>query len=75
MASLEDMIRSAVPDGNIAKPLMLALVGLLASEVGAPDHPVRAQVRDLHLAKAPAAACSTGWAVYWASCRTADLPT
>jgi hypothetical protein len=31
MASLEDMIRSAVPDGNIAKPLMLALVGLLAS--------------------------------------------
>ena len=31
MANLEDMIRSAVPDGNIAKPLMLALVGLLAS--------------------------------------------
>jgi uncharacterized protein YidB (DUF937 family) len=31
MAGLEDTIRSAVPDGNIAKPLMIALVGLLAS--------------------------------------------
>ena len=31
MAGLEDMIRSAVPDGNIAKPLLLGLVALLAS--------------------------------------------
>ncbi|SRR5579871_261163 len=31
MAGLEDMIRSSVPDGNIGKPLMLALVALLAS--------------------------------------------
>jgi uncharacterized protein YidB (DUF937 family) len=31
MASLEDTIRNAVPGGNIAKPLMLALLGLLAS--------------------------------------------
>jgi uncharacterized protein YidB (DUF937 family) len=31
MASPEDTIRSAVPGGNIAKPLMLALVALLAS--------------------------------------------
>jgi uncharacterized protein YidB (DUF937 family) len=31
MAGLEDIIRSSVPGGNIAKPLMLALVGLLAS--------------------------------------------
>jgi uncharacterized protein YidB (DUF937 family) len=31
MASLEDMIRSSAPGGNIAKPLMLALFGLLAS--------------------------------------------
>lgn len=31
MAGLEDIIRSAVPEGNIAKPLLLALVGLLAS--------------------------------------------
>jgi uncharacterized protein YidB (DUF937 family) len=31
MANLEDMINSAVPGGGIAKPLMLALLGLLAS--------------------------------------------
>ena len=31
MAGLEDIIRSAAPGGNIAKPLMLALLGLLAS--------------------------------------------
>jgi uncharacterized protein YidB (DUF937 family) len=31
MAGLEDMLRSAVPDGNIGKPLMLALGALLAS--------------------------------------------
>jgi len=31
MASLEDTIRSAAPGGNIAKPLLLALIALLAS--------------------------------------------
>jgi uncharacterized protein YidB (DUF937 family) len=31
MANLEDTIRAAVPGGNIAKPLMLALLALLAS--------------------------------------------
>jgi uncharacterized protein YidB (DUF937 family) len=31
MAGLEDMIRSSVPDGNIGKPLMLALLALFAS--------------------------------------------
>jgi uncharacterized protein YidB (DUF937 family) len=31
MASLDDMIRNAIPGGNIAKPLMIALLGLLAS--------------------------------------------
>jgi uncharacterized protein YidB (DUF937 family) len=31
MSNLEDMINSAVPGGSIAKPLMLALLGLLAS--------------------------------------------
>jgi uncharacterized protein YidB (DUF937 family) len=31
MAGLEDMIRSSVPGGNIAKPLLLALLALLAS--------------------------------------------
>jgi uncharacterized protein YidB (DUF937 family) len=31
MAGLEDTIRSAVPGGNVGKPLMLALVALLAS--------------------------------------------
>ncbi len=33
MGNLDDTIRSAVPGGNIAKPLMIALVGLLASGV------------------------------------------
>jgi uncharacterized protein YidB (DUF937 family) len=31
MAGLNDMIRSAFPGGNVAKPLMLALGALLAS--------------------------------------------
>jgi uncharacterized protein YidB (DUF937 family) len=31
MPGLEDTIRAAVPGGNIGKPLMLALVGLLGS--------------------------------------------
>ena len=31
MADLEDIIRSSVPDGNIAKPLLLGLLSLLAS--------------------------------------------
>ena len=31
MANLDDTFRSAVPGGNIAKPLMIALLGLLAS--------------------------------------------
>jgi uncharacterized protein YidB (DUF937 family) len=33
MVGLEDRIRSAVPGGNIGKPLMLALLALLASGV------------------------------------------
>jgi uncharacterized protein YidB (DUF937 family) len=33
MAGLEDMFRRAVPGGNISKPLMLALLALLASGV------------------------------------------
>jgi uncharacterized protein YidB (DUF937 family) len=31
MASVEDSIRSAVPGGNLGKPLMIALLALLAS--------------------------------------------
>jgi hypothetical protein len=31
MASLEDTIHSAVPGGSVGKPLMLALLALLAS--------------------------------------------
>jgi hypothetical protein len=33
MAGLNDMIRSAFPDGNVGKPLMLALGALLASGI------------------------------------------
>jgi uncharacterized protein YidB (DUF937 family) len=31
MANLDDIMRNAVPGGSIAKPLMIALLGLLAS--------------------------------------------
>jgi hypothetical protein len=31
MSGLEDMLRSSAPGGNIGKPLMLALLALLAS--------------------------------------------
>jgi uncharacterized protein YidB (DUF937 family) len=31
VAGLDDIIRNALPGGNIAKPLMIALLGLLAS--------------------------------------------
>jgi uncharacterized protein YidB (DUF937 family) len=31
MAGLDDLIRSAVPGGNVGKPIMLALLALLAS--------------------------------------------
>jgi uncharacterized protein YidB (DUF937 family) len=31
MANLDDIVRNAVPGGSIAKPLMIALLGLLAS--------------------------------------------
>jgi hypothetical protein len=31
MANLDDMIRNAVPGGNLAKPLLIALLGLLGS--------------------------------------------
>ena len=33
MAGLEDLIRSSAPGGSIGKPLMLALLALLASGV------------------------------------------
>jgi len=33
MAGLEDLIRSSAPGGGIGKPLMLALLALLASGV------------------------------------------
>jgi uncharacterized protein YidB (DUF937 family) len=47
MGMLDDMIGSAVPQGSVAKPLMLALMALLAS--GA-----------LHRSAAPAAPASAG---------------
>jgi uncharacterized protein YidB (DUF937 family) len=31
MANVDDIIRNAIPGGNITKPLMIALMGLLAS--------------------------------------------
>jgi uncharacterized protein YidB (DUF937 family) len=31
MANLDDIIRNALPGGNVTKPLMIALLGLLAS--------------------------------------------
>jgi uncharacterized protein YidB (DUF937 family) len=31
MGSLDDVVRSAVPGGNLAKPLLIAVIGLLAT--------------------------------------------
>jgi hypothetical protein len=73
MAGLEDRIRSAVPGGNIGKPLMLALLALLASGVlfrGSGTGPVRA----LDLNRRPTkgqVACSEDWVDCWISCRGA----
>jgi hypothetical protein len=47
MAGLEDLIRSSAPGGSIGKPLMLALLALLASGVlfrgGGTSAPSRSQ--------------------------------
>jgi hypothetical protein len=75
MPGLEDIFRSAVPGGKIGKPLILALLALLASGalfgVGVRD------VRQVHRRsrkqmKALGAACSEAWADCWASSRRAD---
>jgi hypothetical protein len=63
MANLDDMFRSAVPGGNIAKPLMIALLGLLASGALFKVAEER-KVRPLSRSRLPrireAAACSKG---------------
>ena len=57
MASLDDMMRSALPGGNIGKPLMIALLGLLASGAlfrSSPSAP------NEHAPKPPAAPANEG---------------
>ena len=77
MANLEDTIRSAVPGGSVGKPLMLALLALLASgalfkgsgsgsgaaaKPGAPSRPPATAL----------AVCSRDWAGRSINCRLAD---
>jgi hypothetical protein len=65
MAGLNDMIRSAFPGGNVAKPLMLALGALLASgelcSVKAQDRPP-ARARNRRRTRVTPAECLADWA-------------
>ena len=75
MAGLEDMLRSSAPGGNIGKPLMLALLALLASGAlfgrsggGAGSSPATHHSRRL---MTEAVVSSAGWAGCWTSSRRA----
>ena len=70
MAGLEDLIRSSAPGGSIGKPLMLALLALLASGVlfrgGGTSAPSRGRNRHRMTARV---AYSEDWAVYRTNCK------
>ena len=75
MASLEDTIRSAVPGGNVGKPLLLALLALLASVHSVLGEAAPAPPRMQGPSRPPARAlvvCSEDWADCWTNCRRAD---
>ena len=74
MASLEDTSHSAVPGGSVGKPLMLALLALLASGAlfrggGAGATTSAGPSRPLTKALA---VCSEDWADCWTNCKRAD---
>ena len=74
MAGLEDIIRSSAPGGNVGKPLMLALLALLASGAcleAAVQDVRRAQGHNRRPTKA-VAVFSEDWAGCWTSCRRVD---
>jgi len=75
MASSEDAIRSAVP-GGIGKPLMLALLALLASGVlfgrGSKEGPPL-RVPKRHPRREPAG-YTEDWAGWWTNFRKAAIP-
>lgn len=73
MAGLEDLIRSSAPGGSIGKPLLLALLALLASGAlfrGGTQGPLRLRGRHRHRAKG-LVACSEDWADYSTNYRKA----
>jgi hypothetical protein len=73
MAGLEDRVRSAVPGGNIGKPLMLALLALLASGFCLEEVELAlVQVVELNRRRTrDRAACSEDWVDCWTSCKKA----
>ena len=73
MAGLEDIIRSSAPGGNIGKPLMLALLALLASGAlfrGSGTSPLRARGHNRHRMKGLVAYLGD-WVGSWTSYRRA----
>jgi hypothetical protein len=81
MANLEDTIHSAVPGGSVGKPLMLALLALLASGAlfrgggagaatnGGPEPTSNEGAGGL---LGGLAVCSEDWADCWTNCKRAD---
>jgi hypothetical protein len=75
MAGLEDMFRSAAPGGSIAKPLMLALLALLASGAlfrGGGSSAATTTGSQPLLMKGRVV-CWADWVDCWTSYRRADL--
>jgi len=71
MAGLEDLIRSSAPGGGIGKPLMLALLALLASGVlfrGGRTSPA-ATTGSNRLPMKGRVAYSADWADCWTNCK------
>jgi hypothetical protein len=77
MAGLEDLIRSSAPGGGIGKPLMLALLALLASGVlfrgGSTSAPTTTGAQPT--SDEGAVSYSEDWAGCWTNCKRAGWVT
>ena len=62
MGSLDDVLGSAVPQGSLAKPLMIALGALLASGALFKTPPLRRRVHRSHRLPSQVVTCLADWA-------------